>query len=383
MRYLARSREVMRATLLGETAPAVLPIGPFIDIAGKFGRVIPDEYFGAVAIEVNDETLPAWTVVLPGLERAYDAEIVPARRMQSITPPTDPAPTIPGSLMRLALSEVWGLNVRGTNVDVGVIDFGFAAHDSLKNVVKSHHHYDAKAKVFKPNGAPGNKNLKHGTFAAALIAGAPINGHDISVAPEARLHLVEMPVEHFEDDLSKAIRFLVEKQNCRVLSISLGTWEPAPFLDVPLKKARNSGALTVAAIGNDGKGIAMWPGACRNVLSVGFCDDRGDLPTKSGSTHLERAYHPVVPLVVAPGIMLVSAEVGGSSCQFSGSSFAAPLVAGLAALLRSDCPTAMPDEIEEAILTTCERLPHYDERCGYGIPSGIEALKLLRVLTMC
>jgi serine protease AprX len=383
MRYLARSRAVITATLAGETAPAVLPVGPFIDIAGKFGPVTRDEYFGALAIEVRDESLPAWTTALPGLERAFDAEIVPARRMHVITPPTDPDPAVPGSLMRLALSEVWGLNVRGKNVDVGVIDFGFASHDCLKSVVKSHQHFDPKTKTFKPNSAPGNKNLRHGTFAAALIAGAPINGHDISVAPEARLHLVEMPAEHFEDDLSKAIRLLVEKQNCRVISISLGTWEPAPFLDVPLKKARNTGALTVAAIGNDGKGVAMWPGACKYSLSVGFCDDSGDLPTKSGSTHLERTRHPIVPLVIAPGIMLVSAEVGGSTCQFSGSSFATPLVAGLAALLKSDCPTATPDQIEKAILDTCEVLPKYAERCAYGVPSGIEALKMLRVCTMC
>src|SRR5918999_663771 len=64
----------------------------------------------------------------------------------------------------------------------------------------------------------------------------------------------------------------------------------------------------------------------------------------------------------APGVALVSSAPGGGTATMTGSSFAAPLVAGTAALLWSWRPEATVDEVRTAILGGADRLPAWDGR---------------------
>lgn len=380
MRFIARPRQVTT-----EGINTAFTTGPFQRLRQVVLPYALTEinFLSSYSFEVPDRDLPAWNAALPRLEREANAIIRAARSIHGIQPPADPDVTVPASLGRLGLQPLWDDSITGQKVPIGVIDEGFGMHPCLSRAIESHQHYDPRGKKFVDRGRPGNKVLQHGTFAAALIAGGRINGVQIGVAPDARLHLVELPEVKFEDDLALAIEFLAVEKQCRVISISLGSWEPADQLDTALQKARSAGALTVAAIGNDGKGVAMWPGACSYALSVGYCDERGMLTTTSGSTHFERGRQPLVPLVIAPGVMLNSADVDtGGICQKSGSSFATPLVAGLAGLLMSGSPTSNIYQVEDAITTTCVVNAAYQERCAFGVPDAVAALDNLKGITM-
>jgi subtilisin len=380
MRYIVKPRP-------GLSPLDVERFSPFIDVIRPFGIPRFIRYMAAFSIEVAEARRSAFEETTRPFEAKGVAVVRRASTIRLIEPPPllppDPVPEPTMSLKKLDLESIWKLDITGRDVNIGVVDVGFGAHASLKKATKSHRYYDEATKTFLEGSAPGNNNLKHGTFAAALIAGEPIDNIAISVAPDASLHLVELPEVSFEDDFALTMQYLAEQQKCQVISISVGTWEPSEDMEENLKYARSDGALPVAAIGNDGKGVSMWPGACRNALSVGYCDEDGILLEGSGSTHFERDIHAVVPKIFAPGSMLVSAKYGGTWTQDNGSSFSTPLVAGLAGLLVSACPYATPDQVEEAIVTTAVREPQYAERSEFGLPSATRALEMLKILTSC
>lgn len=387
MRFVIQSRAVLQALKAGEFSPAIaavaaVPLEPLMKLLENYGRATYYPFMAAHLIEVDN--VRGFTAEISRHEAGFECEIRPARAIGAIGPPTfDPGLNVPTSFERLGVEQLWDLGIKGQNVKIGVIDRGFGSHPSLSQCVKSHGHYDPKQKKVVKDPIPKNPSIDHGTFAAGLIAGAPIKGTPISVAPEAHLHLVELgserPEERLEDDLARVIEYLARDVKCQVISLSLGTWEPAAALDAAIYNARELGALVVVAIGNDGKGIACWPGACTYALSVGFSGENGDVPRQSGSTHFDRVRHPLVPLVVAPGILLKSVQLGATApLEGTGSSFAAPLVAGLAGLLFSDCSGANPALVEEAITLTCEYKTDYAERCAFGFPSAVKAREYLR-----
>lgn len=379
MRFIARPRQFV------EDGVQLFNTQPFVTLRvllNSYGNTRDIAFMRAISIEVPDEGVP-------GFLRAMAETQIPVRRacaIHAIPEPPEPAVKVPASLRALALQPLWNDSISGKDVNVGVIDEAFRVTDCLKRAVKTRHFYESATRTFIAGDAPNTTDQQqaHGTFAAALIAGEPVDNTRIAVAPDANLHLVALPGVTFEDDLTLAIEFLVLQRRCRVVSISLGTWEPHNQLDDAVLAAKRSSALVVAAIGNSGKGVAMWPGACESALSVGYCDDLGSLNTDSGSTHFERAHNAVVPLVVAPGVMLNSSSLqAGVIARKSGSSFSTPLVAGLAALLVSDRPCATAFDVEEAILASCPQMPAFPERCARGIPNAKDALDYLRTITAC
>jgi subtilisin family serine protease len=80
----------------------------------------------------------------------------------------------------------------------------------------------------------------------------------------------------------------------------------------------------------------------------------------------------------APGVRVLSAKRFGGYFESSGTSMATPHVAGLAALLLSAKPLATIDEVERAIVQSCQNPKgEQKERIGAGVPDAVAALKLL------
>ena len=231
----------------------------------------------------------------------------------------------------------------------------------------------------------------HGTHIASLIFGQPKTEIE-GIAPQCRGLLV--PV--FSDDnrklsqldLARAIEQAAEN-GAKVINISGGALtdmgEAEDWLIRAVEMCNERNILLVAAAGNDGCECLQVPAALPAVLAVGAVDARGHPLDFSnwGETYQSQG-------ILAPGENILGAKPGGGTVQLSGTSFAAPIVAGVAALLlslqvqRGETPN--PHAVREAILKSalpCQYADSENEpKCLAGLLNISGAIKQLTGETM-
>jgi cyanobactin maturation PatA/PatG family protease len=184
----------------------------------------------------------------------------------------------------------------------------------------------------------GDAALDHGTAVASLIFGRP-EGGVAGLAPGCRGLIVPVFTHGGEGarpvcaqiDLARAILTAVE-HGAHVINISGGQLspgtEPDPFLARALDTCRRHDILVTAAAGNDGCDCLHMPAAAEGIIAVGAMDADGrPLP----SSNWGGAYR--TGGLLAPGADLIVAAPGGGTVRRTGTSFASPVVAGIAALL--------------------------------------------------
>ncbi|MGB5714337.1 MAG: PatA/PatG family cyanobactin maturation protease [Waterburya sp.] len=197
----------------------------------------------------------------------------------------------------------------------------------------------------------------HGTHIASLIFGQP-NTSVSGIAPQCRGLFAPVFADDNRKlsqlDLARAIEQAAE-HGARVINISGGSLtdmgEAEDWLDRAVQMCRDRNILIVAAAGNDGCDCLHVPAALPAVLAVGAIDARGHPLDFSnwGSTYQSQG-------ILAPGENILGAKPGGETLRLSGTSFAAPIVTGVAALLlslqeqRGEEPN--PQAVREAILAT-------------------------------
>jgi hypothetical protein len=140
--------------------------------------------------------------------------------------------------------------------------------------------------------------------------------------------------------------------------------------------AAAKGICCVNAIGNEGPsaGSLSSPADADSVLAVGAVDDAGTVA--AFSSRGPTADNRIKPEVVARGVSTWWARawtLGYGSA--SGTSLAAPLVGGLAALLKEGHPEWTGPEIRAALLATAGQALSPDNQTGYGLASGPDALE--------
>ncbi|MBE5231169.1 MAG: PatA/PatG family cyanobactin maturation protease [Microcystis aeruginosa PMC 728.11] len=231
----------------------------------------------------------------------------------------------------------------------------------------------------------------HGTHIASLIFGQPKTEIE-GIAPNCRGLLV--PV--FGDDnrklsqldLARAIEQAAEN-GAKVINISGGALtdmgEAEDWLIRAVEMCNERNILIVAAAGNDGCECLQVPAALPSVLAVGAVNARGHPLDFSnwGETYQSQG-------ILAPGENILGAKPGGGTVQLSGTSFAAPIVAGVAALLlslqvqRGETPN--PHAVREAILKSalpCQYADSENEpKCLAGLLNISGAIQQLTGETM-
>ena len=171
------------------------------------------------------------------------------------------------------------------------------------------------------SGAP--RASKHGTAVASLISGS---GRVRGAAPGAHVLAGDVygsdPAGGNATAIVKALGWLVAER-VPVVTISL-TGPPNLLLGRVVAAAQARGTIIVAAVGNDGAASPLsYPASYPGVIAVTATDGRKRILIEAGrATHLDYA---------APGADILAADLSGDAVRVRGTSFAAPLVAGIIA----------------------------------------------------
>jgi subtilisin family serine protease len=287
-------------------------------------------------------------------------------------------------LEMLEVPKLWKEGLTGKGIRVGHLDTGVdGKHPTLKKAIASFVHFDDLGFKVDPNPEPFDSGARgHGTHTAATIAGRPVQGKSVGVAPEAEL--ASALVIEGGNAVARVLAGIdwAISEGVRVLSMSLGfRGYREDFVPVmQILRARN--ILPVIASGNEGPGTSRSPGNYAECLSVGAINSQQGVWEDSSSERFVRKDDPLVPDIVAPGVEVVSAKPGGGYQAKNGTSMATPHIAGLAALLFEAKKDATPAEVENAIYNSCQLAQIPFERGNRGFPNAVRALNELTGITI-
>jgi serine protease AprX len=301
--------------------------------------------------------------------------------------PTTTTTTAPQSMQTIISQapSVWqGRGIQGQGVTVAVLDSGIAPNADLNAA----HGIDILTGTTGLSDAGG-----HGTHVAGVIAGtgAALAGKWKGAAPLTRVLSVKVTNDTGGASYSSIIKGLQwvvanrQAQNIRVVNMSLGAAPVTSYKDDPLAAATElvwfSGVVVVASAGNAGSSAdaISVPGNDPYVITVGATNDKGTTKFEDDYVQWWSSRGPTrydslqKPDLVAGGTRVVSLRVPGSYLErrlglsrvvdthyfrLSGSSMAAPVVSGVAALVLAANPTLTPNQVKYVLKATARRYPY-------------------------
>ncbi len=414
-RYLNQTNQWSHAIVQG-TGPASLPgIVWLIESAGgKVGRSLP--LLDAVAARLPREAV-ALLSANPLVRR-----IVMDRTILGMTERT--AATIGATAVRQTLGY------DGTGVGVAIIDSGITAwHDDLGTPGVPGTQRVVRFVDFLDDSTAPHDDYGHGTHVAGIVAGNGFdsNGARSGVAPGAHLVVLKVLDEYGRgriSDVIAALEYTIQHRSqlqIRVVNLSIGAGvfesHDSDLLTLAAKHAVQAGLVVVASAGNagkDGSGRPLYggitaPGNAPWVLTVGASSHMGTASrpddtiagfSSRGPTAIDRH---AKPDLVAPGVGIESLSNPQSALyqlrpqyrlngtvqtdyapylSLSGTSQAAPAVAGTVALMLQADPTLTPNAVKAILQFTAEARPDYDALTqGAGFVNSGAAIELVRHLS--
>jgi serine protease AprX len=297
--------------------------------------------------------------------------------------------------------RLWAEGITGDGVDVAVIDTGIAPVPGLDtaDVVVGP---DLSFEAANPDLA-GLDTYGHGTHMAGII-GARTAGIDPAeagpgdtsgIAPGSRLVSVKVGDSTGAVDVSQviaAIDWVVANRQAgdldiRVLNLSYNTSSELGYIDDPLSRAVENawraGIVVVVSAGNDGRGMGELANPANNpyVIAVAAAEEEnGKWKVPSWATTGDGTRNPDL---IAPGASIASLRVPGSRIDTehpsgqiagaptlfrgSGTSQAAAVVSGTAALLLDNDPALTPDDVKALLTTTAVSIHNDERRQGSGL----------------
>lgn len=394
----------------GLTHPAMLPLvnlyhmdtcyQPFTNLgADTLERTYLLRFSDTAKMELCRDTLRSLSVI------DY-VEKVPLRRTSLV--PND----LNGnqySLTKISAQLAWNISQGSSSVVVAVVDNGvrishedLAANiwvntgeiagngldDDFNGYTDDRNGFDVADKDGNPSPPTGISQgdaWNHGSHCAGIVSAATNNGKGIaSIGFNTRV----MPVKCASNSSSSGneltntldgITYAI-RNHAKVISMSFGSAESSVTEQVLLNTAHNNGIVLVAAAGNDNVSTPFFPASYANVISVG-ATDQADLKASFSN------FGATVDLM-APGVSILSTLGSGDSDygNFSGTSMATPLVAGLAGLVLALNPSFTPAQVESRLKSSADNItllnPTFTGQLGAGrinafkalggVPSGID-----------
>jgi len=407
----ARARRE-RARVTPIVDPRDLPVATrYLDDLGArgFPPFAVSRWLNRAALRVPGMRLGA-AAALPFVSR-----ITPVAR---VTRSPDPAPSRPAGfgaaparatvaygrtasqLAQIDIAALHDSGYVGTGVLVCILDDGFTGHDTHEALATQNIPPGFQRDFVDGDLDPSNPvgNLPHGTWVMGCIGGAK-PGTYVGSAFGATFALgrTENDAREYRDEMlywGMGAEW-ADSLGADIISSSLGynTFDaPDPsyvYADMNghttditryAEIAASKGILVVNAVGNEGNKpwqylIAPADVSGDSLIAVGAVDDFGR--RGAFSSFGPSADGRIKPDLAARGVAvpLVAPEIGNQAYEIEdGTSFSAPLVAGLAACLLQARPAWRPVDVIRALRESASQASHPDNSIGYGIPDGARAL---------
>lgn len=333
---------------------------------------------------------------LPLVEYAEKAPLYQVSYM-----PDDFNTALQSGLVQVQADQAWEIHKGGDNVIIAIIDNGVniqhedllpnlwinkneipnnGIDDDLNGYVDDYYGYDVAdgdGDPIPPNkGAPA---FVHGTHCAGIASASTDNGVGIaSLGYKAKIMSVKATPNSTQGNVLTSTYEAVDyalKNKADVISMSFGSQTSQLTWNVLLAQAEQQGTLLVAAAGNDNSESVYYPAGYEGVLSVAAVD--GSDQKASFSNFGETVD------VAAPGVVVKSSFFPGNSAygNLSGTSMACPMVAGLAAMLKSYDKDLTAQELRTLIVGGCDDISEsntgYDGKLGAGRINALNSIQQL------
>ena len=261
---------------------------------------------------------------------------------------------------KVKAQTAWTSGLTGQGVKVAVVDSGISPH------------YDLNIKGgidLVPDGINSlSDGLGHGTHVAGIIAGLNNTNGYVGAAPGADLFAVKIFRSDGYTDLDIILSGLdwCIANDMDIVNMSFGSFSSSVAFEAMIEKAYNSGLILVAASGNNDNGThtydyVNYPAKYDEVIAVSAIDKTNLVASFSSSG-------PTVE-VAAPGVNIISTFTNNDFAYASGTSMAAPYVAGTLALYKELYPAATNAQIRQMMINNAMDLgvAGRDKLYGYGL----------------
>ena len=276
------------------------------------------------------------------------------------------ATTLTESVPQIGAPSAWQAGYDGSGVTVAVLDTG---------IDTTHPDLDGGKVADAANFSADTDTLDHfghGTHVASIVAGtgegAPANRR--GVAPGASLLNAKVLDRNGSGSYDSIIEGLewAAAHGAKVANLSIGTHTPTdgddPLVQAIDRISLSSGMLIVAAADNIGPGDSTItsPGWANEALTVGAVDKQDKLASFS-SRGPRLGDYGIKPDITAPGVDIVAARADGTTLgpivdgvyqTLSGTSMAAPHVAGAAAIIAQEFPAATNQQLKDRLISTAK-----------------------------
>jgi len=277
--------------------------------------------------------------------------------------PNDPSFGRQWDMRMVNAPAFWGSGIDTGGVRVAVIDSGIIQHHEDLNhnlIVQGFNYIDRNTNV--------RDTMGHGTNVTGIIAAVRGNGVGMAGLVDQVTIIPLKVMDVGRGSLSMAIQAVydaVQIHDSDVINMSFGIegHRSSRALEDAVNYAASQGVLLVAAVGNDGTGARVYPAGYDSVIGVGAVNSNGNVAYFSQRND--------TVFVTAPGQAVLTTGHGGpqSYVYVSGTSFAAPYVAAMAAVAKAVAPDITTDGFKELLIRSAidRGAPGYDVHYGHGI----------------
>lgn len=362
-----------------KSGSSVFPENETLDSSVCRGQTIENKFIvqwedGSFTVETS-ENGDAFTknFIEPQLEKIKFVEFDRRLQLDMNTPVVSSAFNDTWGQNKIKASSLWAQGFYGQNIKVAVVDsFVDVGHPQLQGRI------EINTKEIPNNGIDDDGNgyvddyygasfvsnetnrqtvSSHGSHVAGIIAADSNYGSAQGVAPHAKI----IPAQFISNDgggsLGDAILAMqyAAKRGAKIINASWGGAPCVASLRNTFLELEKQGILVVVAAGNDGRDVDVYPEFpasfnLGNQITVA-ASSLSDFMTSWSNSGFGSVH------VAAPGEAILSTVPGNGTAYMDGTSMAAPMVSGAAALLWSAKPQASAAQIKKALLSSVDVIP--------------------------